>query len=174
MVDQTEAEFIAEIAALAEKATPGPWTTSLSSCSIHGDCEDGEWSKVAQSAHPKSPPWSAHYKIWTGDAAFISASRTAIPRLLAIIERLEKDVEQRNYLILAEREEWAATCKTIGKVVADRDAALAKAERLTEALKPFANLEYVAVNVGTENIGLDLTVEHFQAARAALSAKETP
>ena len=152
MVEQTDEEFIAEIAALAEKATGLPvlpWEAR------NGDVYfDGE--RVAKDC-------------WTADAAFIAESRTAIPRLIGIIERLEKEGDE----LYADLNHFhLAIIARLEKAGRERDAALAKVERLTEALKPFANLEYVAINVGTENIGLDLEVSHFQAARAALKAKE--
>ena len=75
MVEQTDEEFIAEIAALAEKATGLPvlpWEAR------NGDVYfDGE--RVAKDC-------------WAADAAFIAESRTAIPRLIGIIERLEREV----------------------------------------------------------------------------------
>ena len=126
MVEQTDEEFIAEIAALAEKATglPDlPWEAR------NGDVYfDGE--RVAKDC-------------WTADAAFIAASRSAIPRLLGIIERLEKrakkaEADAASYKAEAaemsnpERDVYAQQILRIGT---ERDAALAKVERLTEALE---------------------------------------
>ena len=126
MVEQTDEEFIAEIAALAEKATGVP---DLPWEARNGDVYfDGE--RVAKDC-------------WTADAAFIAASRSAIPRLLGIIERLEKrakkaEADAASYKAEAaemsnpERDVYAQQILRIGT---ERDAALAKVERLTEALE---------------------------------------
>lgn len=72
---------LAEIKALADAATPGPWRWFPNP---HPNDETIE-TRIAF-----GDPWT--YSLWSGirerDAAFIAASRTAVPELVAEVERL--------------------------------------------------------------------------------------
>jgi len=78
-------ERIAELRALTEKATPGPWTLSGKPHPPLGGeewtCEPGVWREGSDyddyGSHPDED-----------DAAFIVAARTALPEALDAIERV--------------------------------------------------------------------------------------
>ena len=167
---QTDAEFIAVLKALAEKATgltDIPWEAR------NGDVYfDGE--RVAQNC-------------WSGDAAFIAASRTAIPCLIEMVEGLTR-----------ERNEWkngaflqAEHTKTLTeKLIAERDTALAESARLREALAlieikqpdgdglvwaSFATpqRQFGSFNLGTaDRFATKVALEFERLRRAALAPKE--
>ena len=123
-------------AELADKATPGPWEH-------RGD--------EITATHPDGSGWSVGHTLDSEDAAFIAASRTLIPQLLAEVDRLTK-----------ERDEWRDACQAISdlfdplhhkalphsalltaraakeahlNVRAHRDLALAQIARLEESLR---------------------------------------
>jgi hypothetical protein len=68
-------ERIAELRALAEQATPGPWQA------IHGEGDKQGWI---------SAPDATVCDMWTPNATadFIAAARTALPEALDAIERV--------------------------------------------------------------------------------------
>ena len=63
----------ARLAALADAATPGPW-------------DEHEWAVVAL---PEVAP--VCHAVHEDDAAFIAASRTAVPALLAALDDAERE-----------------------------------------------------------------------------------
>jgi hypothetical protein len=200
MTDQTDAEFIAEMKALAESATglpDVPWEAR------NGDVWfDGE--RVARDC-------------WTPDAAFIAAARTAIPRLIGMVEAEKKraddaeaerdslrvnavdDAFVKRVMEMPDAELLASVepgeidlnkqlFKT-AKMRVERDTALAEVARLREALIPIVD-EFSCTIEQYYKIGPDFThkdgTEVFivqtvldrepliVAARAALASKETP
>ena len=92
MVEQTDAEFIARIKALAEKATKEPWD--------HVICDDN-WQFVSCSGDIVCHQDPNHSKLGEGarsidemdqcNFAFIAAARTAIPRLIGMVEERERE-----------------------------------------------------------------------------------
>ena len=137
---QTDAEFIAELKELAEKAT-GP--TDIPWEARNGDVYfDGE--RVAQNC-------------WSDDAAFIAASRTAIPRLIEMVEGLTRERNDaragRRLVSKGAMDLGAEHCF----VVAERDTALAEVARLREALQ----------KIDDNDRGISAEI-----ARAALAPKE--
>ena len=173
MTNQTDAEFIAELRALAEKATgltDIPWEAR------NGDVYfDGE--RVAQNC-------------WSGDADFIAASRTAIPRLLDMVEGLTRERNDaragRRLVSKGAMDLGAEHCF----VVAERDAALAEVARLREALAlieikqpdgdglvwaSFATpqRQFGSFNLGTaDRFATKVALEFERLRRAALAPKE--
>ena len=167
MTEQSDAEFIAEIAALAERATglPDiPWEAR------NGDVYfDGE--RVAQNC-------------WSDDADFIAASRTAIPRLLDMVERLERDVAD---LAGKPPGHWK---ENLFAAHQERDTALAEEARLREALAlieikqpdgdglvwaSFATpqRQFGSFNLGTaDRFATKVALEFERLRRAALAPKE--
>lgn len=85
-------ERLAELRAIAAAATPGPWTTSSA------------WS--VRSGRDELVAATSYYN-HEADAEFIAAARTAIPALLAEIERL---VSERGALRAALREYGPKCC----------------------------------------------------------------
>ena len=140
MTEQTDAEFIAELRALAENATgltDIPWEAR------NGDVYfDGE--RVAQNC-------------WSGDADFIAASRTAVPRLIKMVEGLTQERNDaragRRLVSKGAMDLGAEHCF----VVAERDTALAEVARLREALQ----------KIDDNDRGISAEI-----ARAALAPKE--
>ncbi len=111
------------MAALAEKATPGPW--------IHMGGRDFR--------APHQGDRNIAYT--TEDAAFIAAARTFVPaaieeirELRAEVERLNKVGEMRKAVIHADDAEHAAVCAALDKAQADLAATRAEVERLGRAL----------------------------------------
>lgn len=97
-------ERLADIRARAENATPGPWgwphTNALAG--NFADGFDSEWTLIAaiHDAGPVSP----------ADAAFVAASRTDIPDLLARVGELERDLWRQ----IAARNHLARTASVAG------------------------------------------------------------
>lgn len=82
-----DAKFISELKALVEKATPGPWYHRQ-------ETVDRSW--IAD-----HPDHGMHTKIIIGkcscyggadDYAFIAAAKTAVPRLIQMVEELSRDL----------------------------------------------------------------------------------
>lgn len=142
MVEQTDAEFLAEMKALAESATglpDVPWEAR------NGDVWfDGE--RVARDC-------------WTPDAAFIAAARTAIPRFIAMAEKAEEE----NTNLKAE----VRRLQTYDQAGEERDAALAEVARLREALESICRTIFVPERTepGDLQKAVELTI-------AALASKE--
>lgn len=165
MTDQTDAEFIAEISSRAENAA-----------NDHAVI----YSRIALS--PKT------YELG-------EASRTAIPRLIGMVEAEKKradDAEAWASCCQQDRdlandtlyEEKAATernaeiaeriCIERNDAQVERDTALAEVARLRAVLEPFAlqndNLEDFVTNKGAYPVFF--SVKQIEAARAALASKE--
>lgn len=66
---------IAELRALCEKATPGPWYESMT---------------YTPSVFPKDSTTAVAFDLLKTDMNFIAAARTAVPELLDEIERVQK------------------------------------------------------------------------------------
>ena len=110
---QTDAEFIAEIAALAEKAKRGPW-----------------WKNCIGEVFSGTPSlFVVASSLSRDDAAFIVASRTAVPRLIEMVEGLTQERNDaragRRLVSKGAMDLGAEHCF----VVAERDAALSRAEK---------------------------------------------
>ena len=87
---QTDKEFIAWIAALAKKAAPGPWTRNP----LDSPCEYNSIFAPTTSdgsRHLVTTPVIGHFGGANSD--FIAAARTAIPRLIAMVEDRERERE---------------------------------------------------------------------------------
>ncbi len=80
-------ERIAELRALAEQATPGPWRFSGTS-----DLTPKGWISTPQDDICDLTGAGAPH-----DAAFIAAARTALPEALDAIERVRKLCETESY-----------------------------------------------------------------------------
>ena len=80
------AERVAELRELCEKATVGHWNVSGQSSYIYGEFAIGY--KIAQLS--LSTGGCVHNPNAENDAAFIAAARTALPGLLDEVERLRK------------------------------------------------------------------------------------
>lgn len=92
-------ERIAELKALCDAATPGPWRQDYER--VIGN---GEWIEDVATAVYTGPPRFHEQRFH--DAALIAAARTALPEALAEIERLraqvaelEAEVEGLNYYV---------------------------------------------------------------------------
>lgn len=96
---------VAEIAARAEKATPGPWFREYNSIITPGPDEastSAEWDE-AYVAHCGKPRDQRDVRR-IADADFISAARTDIPFLLSEVRRLRSVVEDAEKVIAEARE----------------------------------------------------------------------
>lgn len=83
------AERLSEIAALCEAATPGPWRQDCQIRVVAGpDSNPTDIIDYDHALHGEPPSASE-----IADLAFIAASRTAIPELLAEITRLRADLD---------------------------------------------------------------------------------
>jgi hypothetical protein len=119
---------IAKIRALADAATEGPWIG-------FGFGPADQWVRVTRDDWPDDPVCdvTANVSNQKADAAFIAASRAAVPELCATVEELTTAYEtsHRNRM-------WAE--QRVGELEAERDSALAraeKAERERDALVPW-------------------------------------
>lgn len=90
MADQrpTEAQ-LAEWAELCREATPGPWTS----------VEDEEHTGPLRAVHQRYGAGEEDYEpiahnLYVEDARFVAAARTAMPALLAEVERLRGEAEE--------------------------------------------------------------------------------
>lgn len=84
---------IAAITARAEKATPGPWDVQRQ------DEDDGDivwevWNDKVLRVLKISGKWDSSNRRARPDAAFIAASRTDIPKLIASHASLKAEVER--------------------------------------------------------------------------------
>ncbi len=82
MTSPITAEQIAEWKALAEKATEGPWTTGQAgNLRVYGPDGSGVYSgPICEAIRTTQRP----------DISFIAASRTAVPALIAEVEKLRQ------------------------------------------------------------------------------------
>ena len=186
---ETDAEFIDRMRALAEKATPGPWDY------IQGGFVRAIKDDLAVPIFRSEAPIDWHkkqnlthrvlckaYADEANNAAFIAASRTAIPRLIGMVEERERDIDAlagkppghwKENMFVAHCERDAAIARAVAAESAQREA-VAEVARLREALKPFSNVAYL-VDYHAEAIEcIDLQPAHFHDARAALASKAHP
>lgn len=90
------AEQLAEWKTLADNATPGPWTTQKPAL----DAATGFAGGVIVAAVARgqgvyaSPPGGSYPE---NDRRFIAAARTAVPALLAEVERLREAIDRYRY-----------------------------------------------------------------------------
>ena len=70
-------ETLARIRAQADAATEGPWTWAT-----HSTADGDEWAVFS----PKDWALATNRDGWAGDAEFIAAARTNVPRLVAALE----------------------------------------------------------------------------------------
>ncbi len=104
-------EKLAELEALAGKATVGPWNVDESRNGAHN--QNIESAEVVRMDNGKPVAW-LHITAWKQDrrdarpdAHFIAASRTAVPELIAEVRRLA--AENRALLdLLARARKWAS------------------------------------------------------------------
>lgn len=93
------AEKLAEWKELCEKATKGPWNAFLGDCESNPDDEDNPFQVGAAWIEE----WFNHGLengdglsiLKNEDARFIAAARTAMPALIAEVERLRKESNAR-------------------------------------------------------------------------------
>ena len=133
----TDAEFIAEMKALAEKATPGEWEIDYNpeqSPNIWiGSRPFPSVAKIEISDHDDGQGEVLVVQDFD-DAAFIAASRAAIPRLITMVEAEKGRAEQvEAELRVALAAEKAANSRA-DIIVGWRNAALAEVARLRKAL----------------------------------------
>ena len=120
----TQAELDA-LKALADAATPGPWLTN--------GWYDGIRYSILFSANERFTETLA-YNLNREDAAFIAATRAAVPALIAEVERLRADnaqLQQQRHALRAE----LALCDRYNEYVR-----VTQAQRLAEVL-PFDEWE---------------------------------
>jgi hypothetical protein len=95
----TEALDLGALKELCDKATPGSWVFSVTreDCGPGGDpnVPDEYWT-LEISNDDESILYSTALEDPTSDAAFIAASRSAIPALIAEVERLSVLLDQRD------------------------------------------------------------------------------
>lgn len=91
---------LAELARLAAEATPGPWTTGGPDSIGQWQIFDDAWEVANATAYsPKERRYGAKHsgpnaEEADANAAFIAASRSAVPRLLATVTALQADVDR--------------------------------------------------------------------------------
>lgn len=81
----TLTQYLARVKELAGKATPGPWQTHTRDMFSH-DCEVAILNKTGGTMFR-----STSYGAMRQDGDFIAESRTIVPRLVEIVELLEKE-----------------------------------------------------------------------------------
>jgi hypothetical protein len=80
-----EAALLKEAKALAAQATPGPWTSVLG---------NGRWdTPTVETMHGGQLARATHYGKMREDAKLMAASVTMIPKLVAIIEDRDREIE---------------------------------------------------------------------------------
>ena len=107
--------------ALAEAATPGPWEPTMYS-------NDPTWSPVIKSA--KSGLHLAYFPVGDGvrgNAAFIAASRTAVPAALEALALARRDAEK--YRRVLEKIAWTIGAGDDGGLGWDQGTALREIAR---------------------------------------------
>jgi hypothetical protein len=80
---------IAELRALCEAATAGPWRVSMTGYSVKSNDDDAPTIAIP---HGVSVLTSKQIDRWLANAEFIAAARTALPDALDEIERLRATV----------------------------------------------------------------------------------
>lgn len=146
MIEHLTADELAELHRLAQAATPGPWAVYERSCPLNdlgrsqGFTADAEPQRLigTADAHPQleapAPVVGTAYgpfhepptRVWisAADAAFIAASRAAVPRLLNELARVQYQRDRAHAAIRAlliahdsgrgMREELAALRELVG------------------------------------------------------------
>lgn len=115
-------ERMAELRRLAEAATPGPWRVSMSGYSVKSQDAD---VPIVAAVHRGAHATADDIERWLPNADLIATARTAIPELLAEVDRLKRDAETA----------WAneaATSELLREAKADRDRLLVVVARLLE------------------------------------------
>jgi hypothetical protein len=83
-----EVALLKEAKALVAQATPGPWNSVLG---------NGRWdTPTVETMHGGQLARATHYGKMREDAKLMSSSVTVIPQLIAIIERLDKEMDAIN------------------------------------------------------------------------------
>lgn len=102
---KSDQEFLSEVRKRCEEATPAPWYMPKigqrlpRSCGMYSDTPPYhpgtivEYEVWAKALHQEEVPYIASY-MQEQDASFIAHSRQDVPRLLTIIEKLEKQIEK--------------------------------------------------------------------------------
>ena len=188
MMTETDAEFIARMRALAEKATPGEWI----------DCN----GFVRPKADAPFPYGRICAYATDQDSAFIAAARTAIPRLIGMVKEREheRDAAREKYdehfikrimgipdadlLALIPKDERDAAvvqgkqAVKIGILTVERDAAIARAEA-AESAQPEAVAEVARLREAGERLlrtidaeGIFAFCREISRFRAALASEE--
>lgn len=84
--------------ALASAATPGPWESTWNQVDVDGETED-----VITTSEPREQYRSVVGTFWYDglhagckeqDAAFIAACREAVPKLIAEVRRIRKELDE--------------------------------------------------------------------------------
>lgn len=85
---------LAELKALEQAATPGPWDVELNNPDHHPSYDDAWFiPQIWDHGHGSSEDAGIYER---ADAAFIAAARTAMPLLIAEVERLRAGVAALN------------------------------------------------------------------------------
>ena len=85
-------EHLAELRALADAATSGPW--KVSDTPLAPDFENA-WVVLEDGRDGLHAGYDGQFSV--ADAAFIAASRTAIPELLDVIARVKKVLAEESF-----------------------------------------------------------------------------
>lgn len=83
-------EYLADLQALADAATPGKWSAKEIERELHVAGPGDDMHELVTSAEPQ-PTHFIGLIYRSNDAAFIAAARTAIPKLIAHIDEQEND-----------------------------------------------------------------------------------
>lgn len=88
--------------ALCERATGAPWTVDLDDAKAHGDQPRVESSNglICVAGNAVAEDWQQHH----ANAAFIAASREAVPELIAEVRRLREALETSLSTMLESRD----------------------------------------------------------------------
>ncbi|MGC4151522.1 MAG: hypothetical protein QM628_00390 [Propionicimonas sp.] len=170
-------EYLAEIRALADAATPGDWTVDAPTRGLI-TIETGRAEVIApDSVHCMAYCYggSSSYTLSAADAAFIAVSRTAVPKLLDEIELLHYLLSESQTDLDNERESRDADDQ-IADVIreewqiarAERDALAAKVARVEEAMARLeADERESLIRVGQHlHVSADVLVNIIRAALA--------
>lgn len=116
-------EYLEEIKALSQAATPGPWMLSET------DAYAEVWGKNCnENGEMPLALVGGTFK----DAEFIARSREAIPRLVAEVERMTRELKEektRSYCAECSYDKWKEDCLLARS---ERDAAVRRVEAIAE------------------------------------------
>jgi len=91
-------ESLNKLKAICEAATPGPWKHSKFGVNIL--THDSEFSVCTQNYTGSTFMVEEQMKITEANAAFIAASRSAVPALIELVEALEAEIRARHNMAM--------------------------------------------------------------------------